>query len=340
MKKIKVVIFFIFLSQTLSPLLAQSDYNYIPYRKNNKWGYCDSTKRVLIKPAYDSVAAFFALNRIDEKDKYVAVVKKSDKYGLINKSGKVLIPVIYERIIWDYQKLHFFLNKHRYEYNKESGKLVDFGESPPASFFEPAVLESVKVDCKSTNYYIKFSKTSLENFLVIKGTYDWDKKLYAEDSLSVLATNLRKVPCSYDLLYVAQNKKWGLITFKGTIAIKPEYDSIYQLRWESAYAVKRNNKWKIVYVNTSMTNPSDNLTSSQDEYDEIRCDIDSDASHFVVRKGPLWGLSLGITNPDIFLSRELYYRYIRINDNKTIAVYDKNNRLYGYISFNGLKYWD
>lgn len=336
----KPLILFIIILQTLSPLFSQRDYNYIPYRKSNKWGYCDSTKKVLIKPAYDSVTVFFALNKIDEKDKYVAVVKKSDKYGLINKAGKVLIPIIYERIIWDYQKLHLFLNKHRYEYNKESGKPVDLGESAPASFFEPAIFQSVRISCESTDYYLKFSKTSPGNFLVIKGAYDWDKKLYAEDSSSVLATNLKNVPCSYNLLYVAQNKKWGLITSKGTITIKPEYDSIYQLRWESAYAVKRNNKWKIVYVNTSMTNPSDHLTSSQGEYDEVRRDIDSDASHFIVRKGHLWGISLGSNNPDIFLSREKYYRYIRIDDSKTFAVYDNSNRLYGHISFNGLKYWD
>ena len=339
MKKIKLLILFVITLQSLSPLFAQSDYNYIPYRKSNRWGYCDSTKKVLIKPEYDSVAIFFALNKIDEKDKYVAIVKKSGKYGLINKSGKVLIPIIYERIIWDYEKLHLFLNKHRYEYDKESGKPIDFGESMPASFFEPAVFEPVRLSCESTSYYIKFSKTSPENFFIIKGTCDWDKNLYVEDSSSVIATDLKNVPCSNNLLYVSQNKKWGLITFKGTAVIKPEYDSIYQLWRDYAYAVKRHNKWKILYVNFSITDPSVRITSSQGEYDEIRHD-NYDASHFVVRKGPLWGLSLDATIPDIFLSRELYYKYIRINDNKTVAVYGKNNRLYGYIGFNGLKYWD
>lgn len=58
----------------------------IPYRKGNLWGYCDSTKKIIIEPAWD---------RADVFGKTTAVVQKNGRFGIIDRTGKVIIQPLY-----------------------------------------------------------------------------------------------------------------------------------------------------------------------------------------------------------------------------------------------------
>jgi hypothetical protein len=49
MKRILFLSFLLFLQENLSARLP----DLIPYRKGNLWGYCDSTKKIIIEPRYD-----------------------------------------------------------------------------------------------------------------------------------------------------------------------------------------------------------------------------------------------------------------------------------------------
>src|SRR5687767_14862590 len=100
----------------------------IPYRKGDKWGYCDSTKKIIIEPKYDWAPLFYkgyarveADNKkffIDEKGNIVKmpkaflklpdfiscidyfvyssygtyVFKKKKKYGLKNFKNEITLP--------------------------------------------------------------------------------------------------------------------------------------------------------------------------------------------------------------------------------------------------------
>lgn len=107
--------------------IAQKMPGLIPYRKGDKWGYADSTKKIIIEPKYKS-ADFFSdgvakvgldtcMALIDEKENILfrfknldvgrfsnglARVQKCDidycsgKVGYINKSGKLIIGYKYE----------------------------------------------------------------------------------------------------------------------------------------------------------------------------------------------------------------------------------------------------
>jgi hypothetical protein len=62
--------------------------NLIPYRDGIKWGYCDSTKKIIIKPEYDSVNVFREGR---------ALVYKNGFCGFIDEKGKIIIPIKYFR---------------------------------------------------------------------------------------------------------------------------------------------------------------------------------------------------------------------------------------------------
>jgi hypothetical protein len=47
----------------------------IPYRKGDKWGFCDKSKKIIIQPVYDDAYTF---------KEGVAQVFKGYKYGFIN----------------------------------------------------------------------------------------------------------------------------------------------------------------------------------------------------------------------------------------------------------------
>ena len=66
------------------PVFAQQpDYSLVPYRQGNLWGYANTDKSIVIRPAFDEAHWFVA---------GYAVVRKGARFGYINTSGKLVIP--------------------------------------------------------------------------------------------------------------------------------------------------------------------------------------------------------------------------------------------------------
>ena len=66
------------------PVFAQdADLSMIPYRKGDLWGYATQDRNIIITPQYAEAHFFY---------EGLAVVKKGNLYGYINKAGKVVIP--------------------------------------------------------------------------------------------------------------------------------------------------------------------------------------------------------------------------------------------------------
>lgn len=59
----------------------------IPYRKGDKWGYCDKNKKTIIKCKYEAAAFFFY---------QLGKVKQNGKWGLIDARGKLFVPCNYD----------------------------------------------------------------------------------------------------------------------------------------------------------------------------------------------------------------------------------------------------
>lgn len=91
----------------------------IPFRQNNKWGYSNRNKQIIIKCIYDEALPFSqglgavrsgtSWSFLNTKGKVIAsgfenvysfsdgraAIKKGNKWGYINRLGKVVIPIIY-----------------------------------------------------------------------------------------------------------------------------------------------------------------------------------------------------------------------------------------------------
>lgn len=106
----------------------------IPYRKNDKWGYCTKNKKIVITPIYDD-ASFF--------DDNVAWVKKDRVWALIDSKGKELTPFKYSLGYVLYLNTDFCVNGLiSVIVNNKFGYITDKGEEvipciyDRATFFE------------------------------------------------------------------------------------------------------------------------------------------------------------------------------------------------------------
>lgn len=62
----------------------------IPYRSGQRWGFADTTGRVVITPQYDKVLGF---------RNGFSIVNKENKSGIINKQGTIVVEPIYDVIV-------------------------------------------------------------------------------------------------------------------------------------------------------------------------------------------------------------------------------------------------
>ena len=64
--------------------------NPIPYRKGNRWGYCDKNKKIVIPIRFEEAYPF------SRKSGGLALVMVNNKYGFIDTKGNMVIPAIYD----------------------------------------------------------------------------------------------------------------------------------------------------------------------------------------------------------------------------------------------------
>ncbi len=99
----------------------------IPYRKGDKWGFCNTNKQIVIAPHYDDASPFsegLAIVGLNGKSSYIdktgkevtpikynyannfseglAAVNLDGKWGYIDKTGKEVIPFKYDRGVFGY----------------------------------------------------------------------------------------------------------------------------------------------------------------------------------------------------------------------------------------------
>ena len=87
------------------PILSQAQFNKypIPYRKGDKWGYCDEQKNIIVEPIYDEVELYERSSSVSFGE-----VKQKNKIGIVDKKGKLIVPVKFdkiERVYYESEKL-------------------------------------------------------------------------------------------------------------------------------------------------------------------------------------------------------------------------------------------
>lgn len=71
----------------------------LPYRKGNLWGFCTKDKTIVIPCEYDQTLRF-------QGD--TAIVKRDGKYGAINRSGKLYVPIQYPSLWQAHKEIYQF----------------------------------------------------------------------------------------------------------------------------------------------------------------------------------------------------------------------------------------
>lgn len=213
----------VLLSLLTLPVFAQdADMSLVPYRQGELWGYASPDKKIVIKPEYSQVDLFY---------EGYASVKKGEKFGYINKAGKVVIP------------FKFYVAKpFRFGYFEkgdkarivtaddllENQKVVLFaGASLRADGYEicintkgetmpkcPAISESSAPDLNKPSTVVTES-----NYSTVQKSELFDK-----------IVNDYKMPGSEDNYYIAvRNNNTGVFNNKFDVIVPFEYDSIKKL---------------------------------------------------------------------------------------------------------------
>ncbi len=188
----------------------------IPYRKGNLWGYADTTGKIIIMPKYDSVSPENVNNRW--------LVFKKNKIGVINDSGREVIPVVHDFIMRN--PVHSMYNEFyvsrmdKKGYTDMDGNII------------------LPIDYKEIVKYRLFAKGNLLCFLTKKENdnnwtlVDGEKKVYLSD-----ISAYDEIYGGYNIfaiegkhgIYNMMEKKW---------MVKPLYDSIKYIPYKNKYRLK------------------------------------------------------------------------------------------------------
>ena len=85
------------------PIFAQAQFNKypIPYRKGDKWGYCDEDKNIIVEPIYDLSKPVVMYDPYKEENRY-GEIRKGNRVGLVNHKGEIIINTKYTSIRTSY----------------------------------------------------------------------------------------------------------------------------------------------------------------------------------------------------------------------------------------------
>lgn len=205
----------------------------IPYRRKDKWGFCDRNKNLVIGCIYDYVTRFYY---------GLAIVRKSRNYYFIDQSGKI-VSLIYKSFVDS-------------DFEDEGKTRIEL-----ARFIKPAFED--EVEQFQYNYLVirinnEFERTLVK--IVSKQAFILPYKVSPNASFSekLIAININSkygyisvngeliVPAIYDsaanfeegLALVHLNDKCGFINKLGTIVIPIEYDSCYDFSSDFVIAKK------------------------------------------------------------------------------------------------------
>jgi hypothetical protein len=112
---------FTILLLTSNIFLSSAQYAVYPFAdQNNKWGIIDNNKRVILQPFYEHIAFFH-----HHEEKMAAAIVKDKKLGVMNNTGKLILPCIYDKIEFlgdDF--IAIGLNKKTGVASRQTGKII------------------------------------------------------------------------------------------------------------------------------------------------------------------------------------------------------------------------
>jgi hypothetical protein len=213
---------------------------FLPFSRNEMWGYLDETGKEMLKPEFTE-ANFFSEG--------LAVISKNDRYGYISKTGKEIIPVVYEEA----EPFH-----HNYAVAKKNGKfgLINRSNQSVVPFLfddlsEPSEGVCVAVQNDKSGYVSTSGKKITEFVFDIANDFKDGYAIVITDDLSGLLNQdgtfaidqkYESLHFINDILLKAKlNGKWGIVNVSGETILPFEYDAIGEMH-ENRILLAKNKK--------------------------------------------------------------------------------------------------
>lgn len=241
--------FILFLTVLLFSASAMAQPKLIPYLIGEKWGYCDSKKKMKIYAAYDEAYPF-----VDG----LAVVAKGNKQGMINELGTEVIPLKY-RFIYPFSDglARIVDDKMNSGYINKKGEEVIACQYKTAENFHEGVAQvgnygdvfviNTKGEKLSKSYEMITYCT--EGYMLFK-KYSWG--LLDKTGKEVVPAQYYEMGRFSDGLVAVQEEASGLIGFvnaNGELSIPFQFENAWMPRFsEGLAAVSKDEKYG--FINT------------------------------------------------------------------------------------------
>lgn len=192
--------------------------------QNNRVGYIDTVGNIIIKADYTNCSYF---------NKGYAIIAQQELYrrklGLIDKRGKMIIPIQYDRISKCTNGLFMVENAHKIRFIDPTGKVI----VPPSKYSAFAMPHPTNQESTDDVGHIDFRWELLPFYNYVKFKDYIGVK--ADEKWLVIDRNGKEIlPSKYDgietfkgnVAAVKIGEKFGLINSKGNVLIPPLYDQI------------------------------------------------------------------------------------------------------------------
>ena len=236
--------------------------------KNGKTGFYSNYKK-LINPLYDNIQP--SLNQS-------FIVSNSQKFGVINKSGKLIIPVVYDEIYpdYDYEYGENTFNWRVYKsgkktilhdldiYRKKAGVPVvaKTGRESTSSSETKFQIENIKssedfkiLEKELNKKYGYIDTYYLDQFKILIAEKD-DKNALLDEKGNVIIP-LEKQKISFfardkkeALIKIEKEGNVGLVTRFGVIKAPLIYDNIYHDKQKGVYVLEKNGKKGMIILDS------------------------------------------------------------------------------------------
>ena len=256
-----------------------------PHEKNGKWGYISLITNEVIIPYQFEIAKTFKKNGFAE-------VKKNNSWGIINKQGKIIIPLKYDSI----ERSNFFPKSgYLVELNGRFGMIDINGSSLISIIFpEPPLYynrgmfyfqNKNPLTIKGEPFFpnsLKYNNPIFEEFFITKkeGKLGITNILKNEIIIPHEYDRIEPVSfCNLEYLKVWKNKKFGLIDINNNIVIPLEFANLYTSPSYNLAAVLKDRKWALMNL--------DGEYYSSFEYDRVQENLGKEP--FPISKNGIWG---------------------------------------------------
>jgi uncharacterized protein YqkB len=316
--------------------IEYEDGGYYSVKKNGLWGFVSKTGKEIVPCKYDGILYSNAF----------LIVTLNEKQGLLDLTGKEIIPVINKNVFLCDENGFFWIlvdDNKKYYYHKSGLKL-----DTKTDFKNGVAIVSLNkkyglID-KNVHFVLPYKYDNIENFYNGFAIVSLNGKCGQINSKGV-----EKVPCKYDKVFLLEkgrtlalrDNKQGYVDTLGIEIVPVKYDEIYGFN-DNIIIVKLNGKFGLVDLQsgTELISPKyDLLTKLKGDYAKSNNGGTPNADNIVI--DGKWGL-VSSSGKEIIPPKYNYiYDYVEdmalVVNEGTYDPVKKNfvNAKYGYINKNG-----